>query len=525
MKFHMGKSSLAAVLCGGSIIMILWFFVAIPELVNTHDVYEFSSENIGFIQLADEVGAPLSDPIKMVFVEDGKIIEDNGDQILLRTTYTYKDILSDEIFWFVELDEKIEQTTRQYTDKAGHAMFPYNLQQKDYKVYDIGGAVMDYDFIRTTEINGLEVYEFSGETTFDISDVYPDFEKQIFEDYSSTAYVEPKTGIETSFTEEFTDYAIVDGQKIPILKAWDGPSEFSQKTLIQKAQSQKIIHELYHQIVPTIIAIGTLAIFVVIFSRSKIMTKEKEIVELKQVETRKDEFSSMIAHELKTPLVPIKSYLDMIISGKIGQLTPQQIEKLEIVRASTESLNKLIDDLSDVQKLDTGNMKIHPEDNSLSEIINETVIKLEPDFNKKGIKINLELHQVRCLCDKSRISQILLNLLTNSLDFTPSSDGKITISLSKENDYAKISVEDNGSGIPDDKLENIFQKYYQVDSSMSREYGGTGLGLSITKGIVDMHGGKINVESEMGKFTRFTILLPLNQKDFQSYNTSKIESN
>ena len=104
----------------------------------------------------------------------------------------------------------------------------------------------------------------------------------------------------------------------------------------------------------------------------------------------------MIAHELKTPLVPIKSYLDMIISGKIGQLTPQQIEKLEIIRSSANSLNKLIDDLSDVQKLDTGNMKIHLEDNSLSEIINETVIKLEPDFSKKGIKVNLELRQVRC---------------------------------------------------------------------------------------------------------------------------------
>ncbi|QLH05371.1 hypothetical protein C5F49_08595 [Nitrosopumilus oxyclinae] len=520
----MGKFTLAAVLGVGFLIMILWFFFAIPELVNTYDVYEFSSENIGFIQLADEVGAPLSDPIKMIFVEDGKVIEDSGNQILLRTTYTYKDILSDEIFWFVELDEKIEQTTRQYVDKPGHAMFPYNLQQKDYKVYDIGGAIMDYDFIRTTEINGLEVYEFSGETTFDISDIYPDFEKQIFEDYSSTAFIEPETGIEVSFTEKFTDYAIIDGQKIPILEAWDGPTEFSQKTLVQKAQSQKIIHQLYHQIVPILIAIGTLIVFVTIFSRSKVVTKQKQIVKLKQVETRKDEFSSMIAHELKTPLVPIKSYLDMIISGKIGQLTPQQIEKLEIVRSSANSLNKLIDDLSDVQKLDTGNMKIHPEDNSLSEIINETVIKLEPDFNKKGIKVNLELHQVRCLCDKSRVSQILLNLLTNAIDFTPSFDGKITISLSKDDDYAKLSVEDNGSGIPNDKLEQIFQKYYQVDSSMKREYGGTGLGLSITKGIVEMHGGKIQVESEMGKFTRFTIFLPFTPKNSQSFDSPKIKS-
>ena len=504
--------------------MVIWFFYAVPELTNTPEVYEVSAENIGMIQLSENIGDPLSDPIKMVFIWNGNVVENNGDQLRMETSYTYRDILTDEILWETTLDETVYKTSRQYVDKPGHFMFPSDLEKKDYRVYDVGGSVMDYKFVGTTEINGLEVYEFSGQTTFDISDVYPDFGQQIFEDYSATNFIEPETGIEVSFTEKFTDYAIIDDKKVPILDAWDGPSEFSQKILIQKAETQKRIHQMYHNVVPVIIAVSTLTIGVIFFSRSKVENKVQEIVELKEVETRKDEFSSMIAHELKTPLVPIKSYLDMIISGKIGQLTPQQIEKLEIVRSSADSLNKLIDDLSDVQKLDTGNMKIHLEDNSLSEIVNETVIKLEPDFNKKGIKISLELHQVRCLCDKSRIAQILLNLLTNAIDFTPSSDGKISISLSKDGDFAKLSVEDNGSGIPEDKLEQIFQKYYQVDSSMRREYGGTGLGLSITKGIVDMHGGKINVESKMGKFTRFTILLPLTSKNSQSFEISKIKN-
>ncbi len=231
----------------------------------------------------------------------------------------------------------------------------------------------------------------------------------------------------------------------------------------------------------------------------------------------------MIAHELKTPLVPIKIYLDMIISGNLGQLTPKQIEKLQVVRSSAESLHKLIDDLSDAQKLETGNMKISQEENSLSDIINEIVIQLEPDFDKKGIKINLELNQVRCFCDKSRISQVLLNILTNAIDFTPSSDGKISISLSKENNFAKIVVEDNGSGIPNDKLENIFQKYYQVDSATKREYGGTALELAITKGIIDMHKGKIIPESELGKFTRFTVLLPMTQDNNYPLHSPKIK--
>ena len=459
----------------------------------------------------------------MVFVWNGNVIEDNGNQLLMRTSYTYKDILTDEILWATELDETVDKHTRQYVDKPGYYMFPHDLEQKDYQVYDVGGSVMDYTFVGVTEIDGLEVYEFTGKTTFDVSDVYPDFEEQIFEDYSATNFIEPITGIEVSFTEQFTDYAIIDGQKVMLLDAWDGPSEFSQKILIQKAQSLKSLHEMYERAIPTAIIAVIISIGIIVLMSSKFKRKEEEITELEYMGHQKDEFPSMIAHELKTPLVPIKSYLDMIISENLGQLTPKQIEKLQVVRSSAESLHKLIDDLSDAQKLETGNMKISQEENSLSDIINEIVIQLEPDFDKKGIKINLELNQVRCFCDKSRISQVLLNLLTNAIDFTPSSDGKISISLSKENNFAKIVVEDNGSGIPNDKLENIFQKYYQVDSATKREYGGTGLGLTITKGIIDMHKGKIIAESELGKFTRFTVLLPMTQDNNYPLHSPKIK--
>ena len=252
-------------------------------------------------------------------------------------------------------------------------MFPHDLEQKDYQVYDVGGSVMDYTFVGVTEIDGLEVYEFPGKTTFDVSDVYPDFEEQIFEDYSATNFIEPITGIEVSFTEQFTDYAIINGQKVMLLDAWDGPSEFSQKILIQKAQSLKSLHEMYERAIPTAIIAVTISIGIIVLMSSKFKRKEEEITELEYMGHQKDEFSSMIAHELKTPLVPIKIYLDMIISGNLGQLTPKQIEKLQVVRSSAESLQKLIDDLSDAQKLETGNMKISQEENSLSDIINEIV--------------------------------------------------------------------------------------------------------------------------------------------------------
>ncbi len=199
------KTNLGVVLATGFIIIIVWFFYAIPELTNTPEVFEVSAENIGMIQIADNVGEPLSDPIKMVFVWNTKIEEQKRNQLILQTTYTYKDILTDEIFWQTVFEESVEKNTRKYIDKHGNFMFPSNLEKKDYRVYDVGGSVMHYDFIGVTEINGLEVYEFSGQTTFDVSAIYPELQEQIFEDYSATNFIEPQTGIEVSFTEEFTD--------------------------------------------------------------------------------------------------------------------------------------------------------------------------------------------------------------------------------------------------------------------------------------------------------------------------------
>lgn len=519
----MGKYTIGGTIAIGAIILVAWYTVFMPSFENANDILEVSAENIGEIRLADEVGGPLSDPIKMVFVWNGRIQDVDGDNIHMQISYEYRDILTDEILWVTVIDEVVNRNTREYVNKPGYFMFPSDLEQKDYKVYDVGGAVMDYRFVGVTEIEGLEVYEFEGSTTFDVSDVYPDFGVSIFEDYSARNFIEPQSGVEVAFTETFVDYAIIDGQKVSVLEAWDEPSPFSQKILAQKAHTFKELHETYHDLIPSLIVLLTGVIGGLFFVQSKFTKEKEQVTELKETETRKDEFSSMIAHELKTPLMPIKSYLDMILAGKMGQLTPQQIEKLEIVRSSADSLHKLINDLSDVQKLETGNLRLNLDEHSLSDIVNETVIELQPDLDKKDLQTSLSLHQIRCLCDKMRIKQVLLNLITNSIDFTPNS-GKITINLSKEDDYAKIIVEDSGSGIPNEQLENIFKKYYQVDSSRTREYGGTGLGLAITKGIIDQHGGKISVESKVGKFTRFTILLPLSQKS-ETYSVSpKIES-
>ena len=136
---------------------------------------------------------------------------------------------------------------------------------------------------------------------------------------------------------------------------------------------------------------------------------------------------------------------------------------------------------------------------------------MKPDADKQGITITTELlDPVPFLCDSSRLEQVISNLISNSLDFCPKQDGKINIKLNSENGHARIIVKDNGIGIVKESIDKIFVKFYQVDTSLTREHGGTGIGLSVCKGIVEGHGGKIWAESE-GKYkgTEMHILLPL----------------
>jgi len=315
-------------------------------------VFEVSAENIGMIQLADEVGAPLSEPIKMVFVWRGNVNEEKGDQLLIRTSYEYKDILTDEVLWETVLDESVEKTTRKYVDKPGYFMFPGDLQQRDYQVYDVCGAVMDYEFIGVTEIDGLEVYEFSGKTTFDISEIYPDFKVQIFEDYSATNFIEPETGIEVSFIEQFTDYAVIDDKKIPVLEAWDEPSRFSQKILVQKAQSFKSVHGIYHNVIPAMIIIITASVTIIVSLQSKFKKSKKDFSELEQTDKQKDEFVSMMGHEIRNPLTPIMSMCDILLLEKDGNLNEEQRKRIKTIQKSSIQINELLADFTEVKKID-----------------------------------------------------------------------------------------------------------------------------------------------------------------------------
>ncbi|GEM_PF-886768 len=239
---------------------------------------------------------------------------------------------------------------------------------------------------------------------------------------------------------------------------------------------------------------------------------QKQLEDLKKIDKAKDEFLAMITHELRTPLVPIKAYVEILMSEAMGPLNKTQREKLGIIASSSESMLNLVRDLLDAQKIELGQLRLEKNAHSVSEIIKGIVEKMKPDADKHGISLTCELHgDVTCVCDKSRVEQVLINLVSNSLDFSPKQTGKIQINLSREGDYAKIVVKDNGIGIIKESIDKIFVKFYQVDTSSTREHSGTGLGLSVCKGIVESHGGKIWAYSEgRDRGAEIHVLLPIN---------------
>lgn len=232
--------------------------------------------------------------------------------------------------------------------------------------------------------------------------------------------------------------------------------------------------------------------------------------ELRNVGKSREEFLAMITHELKTPLVPIQGYVDILLAEKFGALTDEQKYRLEIIKSSTRYLVELMSDLLDVQKIELGQLKLNKENNNLADVIHEVVENGKPDVEKYGVKISLHLQpNLFCMCDKLRIGQVINNLINNALDFCPKQNGQIIIKLYADDAKYKIIIKDNGIGIPKNKLDKIFVKFYQVDTSATREHGGSGIGLAVCKGIVEAHGGQIWAESEgEGKGTEIHVVLP-----------------
>ncbi len=229
--------------------------------------------------------------------------------------------------------------------------------------------------------------------------------------------------------------------------------------------------------------------------------------ELKENDRLKDELVQNVSHELRTPLTFVKGYVDLLLEGEMGLLNQDQQNALQIVATKTDEITRLIADIMTLQRIDSTNLE--RENTAVSELIQQAVADHRLVAEKKGLTIEANLPDTPAILyvDKGRINQVLDNLIGNAIKFSPDG-GTVTVSLIDEADKIQVSITDQGIGIPPDKLQRVFDRFYQVDGSSRRRFGGTGLGLAIVKRIIDAHHGAIWVESEVNQGSTFHFILP-----------------
>ena len=323
-----------------------------------------------------------------------------------------------------------------------------------------------------------------------------------------------------------------------------------QDTELSNEQTTSILNEIGTSIVITSAVIGTVAILVVLWVSSRIanpisslseklkaqrLDQKLRTIEIKrnridqddeindviytinsminrlnELEEKKDVFLSMISHELKIPASVIIGFTKALSKPEMmGDLTPKQKKTVEIIKRNATRLESLIGDLLDSRKLELSKMRFSYAEVDITKLLEYIQTSNSHILQEKQIEfVNTTNEQISSTTDGSRLDQVFTNLIHNAVDFVPEKGGKIEIGAKLNDSKINCYVKDNGIGIPKEKQSNLFNKFYQADSTLRRKHGGTGLGLSICKGIINGLGGKIWVESEEGTGSVFYFEIP-----------------
>ncbi|WP_434384269.1 ATP-binding protein [Melittangium boletus] len=238
---------------------------------------------------------------------------------------------------------------------------------------------------------------------------------------------------------------------------------------------------------------------------------------LKESDRSKSSFLSTVSHELRTPLASIIGYSEMLAEGLVGGLNPEQMQFVRTIMEKGNTLLKLISSILDMSQIEAGKVRLAFEWVDVQELVESAITSVMPQAQRKGLTLQQRMPavvQARVVGDREKLRQVVVNLLANAVKFTPG-QGRIDVRLSDLGPRAElgvtgyaIEVEDTGVGIPEGQRDRIFQSFYQVDDSPTREYGGAGLGLAIVKSYVEGHGGQVSVRSEVGRGSCFRVVLP-----------------
>jgi PAS domain S-box-containing protein len=245
----------------------------------------------------------------------------------------------------------------------------------------------------------------------------------------------------------------------------------------------------------------------------------RDITQKKEIERSKNEFVSTASHELRTPVTALEGYISLAKNEKICQIDTKAKEYLEKAHQVALSMSDLIKNLLTITKIEEAEIQLNVTNFSIHEFAGETIEALQQSAQEKGVYLKLNEVQnqevkgettigrsLNVAADEEKIREVLYNLIENGLKFTR--EGGVSISITYDKDFATVCVSDTGIGISADGQQHIFEKFYRIDNTDTRETGGTGLGLFITRSLIEMSGGQIWLESQVGKGTKFYFTLP-----------------
>ena len=240
---------------------------------------------------------------------------------------------------------------------------------------------------------------------------------------------------------------------------------------------------------------------------------------LREIAEAREEFLALTTHDLRSPLTVISGVISFFTSGRLGELSPEQKNMVGMMERNTQNLIELVNDLLDAAKLESGTLQLELAPTGLGTLIHEVCEPFEPLAREKGITLTEEsadgLPSVRA--DRAKLRRVIVNLLSNALKFTPKG-GRVRVRAEQAGEQVRVSVADTGVGIAAADIPLLFDKYEQARHRATRGEKGTGLGLYITRQLVELHGGRIHVESEVGRGSTFSFALPVAGNDTNGNN-------
>jgi len=260
-----------------------------------------------------------------------------------------------------------------------------------------------------------------------------------------------------------------------------------------------------------------------LFEDTKRQNAELEILnrKFKAMYEAQREFTSTVSHELRTPLAAIMMAIDIILSGTAGDTTEQQKNFLGMAKNNIDRLSRLINDVLDLARLESGRVGLNIQMNDLHRVVKDVGVMQKGVANKKGLSFQLKLDETvpSLPFDQDKLAQVLNNLLNNAIKFTDQGGVMVATNYRRDGNHVEVSVADTGPGIQAEDVPKLFQKFKQLEDPALNKTGGTGLGLAICREIVRQHGGKIWVESEVGKGSCFIFVLPITERRIEEHGS------